>query len=114
MISAGNANSAGNAISAGYMIWSAYQVDVFTLASIETAPAGKCQYYQLRRRNSNLAALWSDVYQTVLVETLGEQGDKLEFSPEQFSDPVINFTTTRGWVYRTNGEFSEIKVSSLK
>ena len=45
-------------------------------SGIKSSVAKKCQYYQLTTRNNGRPDdLWSYLYQTVLVETLGDQGE---------------------------------------
>ncbi|KAL5255321.1 hypothetical protein ACHWQZ_G014662 [Mnemiopsis leidyi] len=67
--------------------------EVYNLAKLaENSVANKCQYYQVQRRNQRADNLWSYIYQTVLVETLGDQGDKPNFSTEQFPAPAVTWT----------------------
>ena len=69
------------------------QTEVFGLPKlVENSVAAKCQYYQVQRRNQRSDDLWSYIYQTVLVETLGDQGDKADYAAEQFSVPDVAWT----------------------
>ena len=52
---------------------------------------------KVQRRNQRADDLWSYLYQTVLVETLGDQGDKADYKADQFSAPDVAWSARLVW-----------------